>query len=462
MAATAAAAAVPVPPTLIGKGAFGAVVQPVLAFPNTVPDPENAPDNVMKIMFKKKDYNGVVKHLPTVKALLKNAGHRTTPSPVAHKFRNLPSSLQSSIRQVNDFKSAGPDTDIYTLRMPYLGIDVHKLVNEIKEGGKEIRNRSVLFILNQVVKLIGQVNTLVENEYIHGDIRDTNLMVHPFTGTMTLIDFDWLKPKDEFIDKYAREGAFGFYSNPPESLFTGLKGTFTKRGILSSDGGPSPTVVYPKVVSYVDEFYAEFTCCRDIFMTRIPDASVRSDDDIDDLCVNLLGEDIVEANNHNKEFFDEMGITSLKPDVWKTFDGFGLAWTLLTFFNYAYTSGSMIGDMDAFQRDLSTLITNEGVPYTEAQGKACANAIRRMTEEVLASLSDFEYRFRIPTREALAVAISIRDELAALFADGVAAAEAVPEPVPEPVKAVGGAGVVRSTRHRKNRRNHRTRRRRRN
>lgn len=441
-------AATPATHRLLGAGGFGVVVQPALAFPNTVPDPENAPNNVTKIMFARKPYNRVVKLIPTVKGLFKNAGHRTTPSATAHTFDALPASLQSNIRKKKGFKSVEPDADMYTLRMPYLGIDVHNLVEEKKPGGREIRNRSVLVVLDQVVKLIGQINTLVENGYIHGDVRDTNIMVHPLTGAMTLIDFDWLKPKDEFIDTYAEDGAFGFYSNPPECLFTGKRGAFVDyKGFLP-----------PKIVSYVSDFYNQFTFCRDNYIGDIPKGT--PEDEIESRCQELLGEAIVEANDNSKEYFrDELGITSLKQDIWKTFDGFGLAWTLLTFFNYVYTSESILGDIDLFQHDLSALITNEGVPYTEEQGKACANALRRMIEEVLAPLSDFEYRLRIPTSEALAVAISIRDELAAVFADGVGAAAAVAEPV---VKAVGGAGVGRSTRHRNNRRNHRTRRRRRN
>ena len=437
---------------LLGAGGFGVVVQPALAFPNTVPDPENAPNNVTKIMFRRTGYNRVVKVLPTVKSLLKNAGHRTTPSATVHTFNALPASLQSNIRKKRGFQSVEPDADIYTLRMPYLGIDVHELVEEMKQGGKEIRNRPVLVVLDQVVKLISQINTLVENGYIHGDVRDTNIMVHPLTGVLTLIDFDWLKPKDEFIDSYAKDNAFGFYSNPPESLFTGKRGAFVDyNGFLP-----------PKIVSYVSDFYRQFTFCRDNYIGDIPKDT--PEDEIESRCQQVLGEAIVEAIN-NKEFFDELGITSLKQDVWKTFDGFGLAWTLLTFFTYTYTSESILGDIDLFQRDLSTLITNEGVPYTEEQVKACANAIRRMIEEVLAPLSDFEYRLRIPIGEALDRATSIRDELAAVFADGVgaaaaaAAAAAVAEPV---VKAVGGAGVGRRTRNRGHRRNHRTRRQRRN
>jgi serine/threonine protein kinase len=257
---------------ILGAGGFGVVVQPALAFPNTVPDPENAPNNVTKIMFRRKGYNSVVKLLPTIKDLFKNAGHRTTPSATAHTFDTLPVSLQSNIRKKNGFQSVEPDADLYTLRMPYLGIDVYKLVREMKPGGREIRNRSVLVVLDQVVKLIRQVKTLVENGYIHGDVRDTNIMVHPLTGVLTLIDFDWLKPKDEFIDSYAKDDAFGFYSNPPECLFTGGGGTFVDHG----EDFP------PKIVSYVSDFYNKFTFCRYNYIGDIPKDT--PEDEIESRC----------------------------------------------------------------------------------------------------------------------------------------------------------------------------------
>jgi len=446
MAAAAASPNAPAAHAILGAGGFGVVVQPALAFPNTVPDPENAPDNVTKIMFKRKGYNRVVKLLPTVTGLLKNAGHRTIPSATPHTFENLPASLQSNIRKKGGFQSVEPDAPLYTLRMPYLGIDIYTLVRDMKPGGMEIRTRSVLVVLDQVVKLIGQINTLVENEYIHGDVRDTNIMVHPLTGAMTLIDFDWLKPKDEFIDSYAKDGAFGFYSNPPETLFTGGGGTFLDYG----------EVFPPKIVSYVGDFYNQFTCCKEIYINQIPEDT--PEDEIESRCQQLLGDAIVQANKENKAYFrNKLGITSLKEDVWKTFDGFGLAWTLLTFFTYAYTSGSFLEDIDTFHSDL-TFLTNEGVRYTEEQRKACAIAIHRMAIDVLAPLSNFEYELRIPIGEALAVATSIRDELAAVFAAEGAAAAAAAAPAPEPaVKAVGGAGKGRRSRRRKNKRTRRRR-----
>jgi hypothetical protein len=81
-----------------------------------------------------------------------------------------------------------------------------------------------------------------------------------------------------------------------------------------------------------------------------------------------------------------------------------------------------------------------------------------MIEEVLASLSDFEYRLRIPIGEALDIATSIRDELAtAMNPDGGVAAAAAAAAAAAPVKAVGGAGVGRRTKRRKNKRTRRRR-----
>jgi serine/threonine protein kinase len=51
--------------------------------------------------------------------------------------------------------------------------------------------------------------------YIHGDIRETNVLFNLNNATMTIIDFDWLKPFNEIYNTYPEF----FYSWPPECLY---------------------------------------------------------------------------------------------------------------------------------------------------------------------------------------------------------------------------------------------------
>ena len=104
--------------------------------------------------------------------------------------------------------------------MKNLGVSIEDL-SEPKNAGIIASLRALPFstILEQIEKLIHHVRVINDDGLIHGDIRTTNIMVKN-DGTLTLIDFDWLLPQDTFYSAYY--GAFGFYSNPPESILLSM------------------------------------------------------------------------------------------------------------------------------------------------------------------------------------------------------------------------------------------------
>jgi len=51
-------------------------------------------------------------------------------------------------------------------------------------------------------ELLEKVAMLWNHGYIHGDVRTPNIMIHPETGKLTLIDFDWLMGIREFSETY--------------------------------------------------------------------------------------------------------------------------------------------------------------------------------------------------------------------------------------------------------------------
>lgn len=60
------------------------------------------------------------------------------------------------------------------------------------------------------------VQSIGSKDMIHGDIRDTNVLLNVYTGTMTIIDFDWFMPQDIFLKEYRKP----FYSFPLDLLYS--------------------------------------------------------------------------------------------------------------------------------------------------------------------------------------------------------------------------------------------------
>jgi hypothetical protein len=408
----------PIPPDtrLLGAGGYGAVVRP--AFLNTAHGPHNRPGNVTKIFFDADEYDELMEGLPAIQELFDhNENHRATPYAARRTFGNLPDPLLREIEQRTQktFRKADP---LRMLRMPYLGVDISKIREVYEEGTglkayEKIRNRPVLLIVDQILKLLRQVDSIVTKGYVIGDIRDGNVMIEPSTGVLTLIDFDWMKKKNDFSYQYP----FGFYNNPPECLLVS-RGGFIRS--LPSEAKKGPYVeLFHRCFSYIREYFKDTAALK---------AALEA------------------ANVANLDYFTKHNIKSLRDgNTLLMFDGFGLACTLLTLFHTVYTtvSANRTTSLAALQHSLSSRITNNGVPYTAGELEACTRAILRMSKEVLLPLAEFEYEARSSVKDAISIAQSIRDELDAVMNPDLLSAgpAAVAAPVAAPVVAVGGAGA---------------------
>ena len=190
---------------ILGSGGFGQVIAPAL------PNIKNGliseyPDNVTKLFYDEDDKQSALKIAEQVPELMgANKGHNVYDYLYKYKKSNLPLSLQTKIGAKI---RSGP---LFAVRMPNLGVSINRL-NTVY---KKIREVPIVNIMEQVVKLLSQTANLAEHFYIHGDIRESNVTINPKDGTMTIIDFDWLRPYHKFIETYT----FNFYNNPPELLF---------------------------------------------------------------------------------------------------------------------------------------------------------------------------------------------------------------------------------------------------
>lgn len=266
--------------TLLGKGTYGAVFSPAL--PNRVDDKNVAyPNNVTKLFHDKYDYNAMMERMNTVRSIMgENVGH-----PYARNYKK--SNLRNVAPRIyKELKDRDNNENVHLMRMPYLGYDARY----IDEYGYDFPKRT---LLEQISKLIHQTKTIASHNYIHGDIRAPNLMIHPDTGVVTIIDYDWFMSFDQFLESYS---GFGYHSNPPEWLIK----------------HPS------KFNDYVKDNLETFPYL------------------LKDVTTEQLGEQIINANKDNETYIKTPESYFKSPKSLITFDNYCLALTLLNILAYLY------------------------------------------------------------------------------------------------------------------------------
>jgi hypothetical protein len=210
----AGAAATTVPTAkILGQGTFGKVIAPALPNVNNAGNLIEFKDSVTKIFKTPDDYQFAVENLKLVPTIMgENEGHKYSTYKRPYTLAEITKDRGISF---ND-EYVGPAASI--LRMPNLGLsfaDLRTLSDDdISTFVKTVPLRTVI---EQIYKLITQIKTLSENGYVHLDLRDTNIMLNTKTGIMTIIDFDLLDKKTDFLDPRSNKyKTLGFYDQPPE------------------------------------------------------------------------------------------------------------------------------------------------------------------------------------------------------------------------------------------------------
>ena len=384
-------------PKNLGAGGFGMVFSPALTNTNENVRPKKG--KVTKVFYRRSDLADV---LETEKLLSRimgpDPGHRISPYKTQKRGRNLTKKqrnvLGTHVNSDASVNSAGNTRTktvkgryrkgrrIHVVRMPYLGVDLTK----ISKVYKDLRKIPVWIIFGQIVKMLTQVNNIEKNKYVHGDIRSTNIMVEPSTGTFTIIDFDWFKPATEFIDEYS----FGFYNNPPEFLlYSSLEDIAEELKTRASV--KDITDHMPREARYIEGMNIDFK-----YLTSAK---------------HILGQ----ANRDNITYLAANGMLNNAGFLRQLsqFDAFGLAHSLIELFSVMYpTSINPAISEPSIKGALSTRITNGDAPYTDAELGACTHAIVSLVRNVLMPLGDFKIENRISINEGLERAKAIEAELA--------------------------------------------------
>lgn len=363
----------------VGEGGFGAVFKPAL--PNRVNGVmRNFPGNVTKAFYRKENYDKIVDLAPRIQNLMgSNEGHRINTYTRKYKARNLPRPIYEKIKyKANNLR---PTDDLYLIRMPDLGADI----KHIEDVYKQVRQIPFRTILTQIQKLIGQTARLAERDYGHFDIRDTNVMINPTTGQITIIDFDWLKHFETLYDEYP----FGFYNQPPEAL---LADEFARVLNLPSDQmSRVMNFIDPRQFSEYVRFNGHaFSTAHEKYFARM---------DADD-----FAQAVKEANMDNVEYLKTQLSNyggSAKPlflyGVMPTIDNYGLALTLLEMIGYVYVIAG--NDKDVAMNALRGRLSSEGRPYSDTELSVIVDSLLQLIA-LLKRMASLTIRDRILPADA--------------------------------------------------------------
>jgi hypothetical protein len=303
---------------------------------------------------------------------LGNSGHKAyTYEYKQYEGSNLPEKTRKNCG-VNDHQP------LYPLRMPNLGYDM-QYPNEHRAEYVKI---SVGTILQQILKLMTQVNQIYQSDHIHGDIRETNVMVHPVSGTMTLIDFDWFYPTDMFFDEYHNN--LGFYNNPPEAILgkyiTRIRDSrnidITIRTLLEKRA-------FDTVNKYVKlhRFRYQNTPLINDFISYDRIEEILNQSYI--YFIKRFARNVVTLPQMYHAYCNMMR---------SSFDSFGLAFTLLNFLYYIYTP---VFEMKGYL-ELQSTISKKGIPYSRAEIVFLYDMLTEFIQTILKPMASYEIWNRMP------------------------------------------------------------------
>lgn len=332
---------------VLGKGGFGCVVKPAL------PNRKNGawrtyPNNVSKVYFES---NNATKGLQNAKRMynsLKNEGHKMMKQPLTYKGSNLPSRTRRMCNiQENNI--------VTSTRMPHLGVSVADSLRQYTR----FRKIPVHILFGQFVKLFQQLTTIVDQGYVHGDIRESNVMVNPKTGVFTLIDFDWFMPKHEFFEDYKQN--LGFYNNPPESL------------------------LYESVLNHLRGEPLHYT-----IPTQKVNAYVTDNNRLRNIS-KFTSNALNEANAETiRKFANIRTIQEYFDAIFPSFDSYGMGYTLLIFCEYVYPYKTPMGDK----------FRDQGVRYTAEEVAVVELYVQQLYETVLFPTTDLRMEKRLNAHTA--------------------------------------------------------------
>jgi serine/threonine protein kinase len=191
--------------SVAGEGSYGIVIKPAL--PN---NGKEFPTNVTKIFKYEDEYEkaikntNIIKHIKGLNASVMNYTQK-------RKVKNLPINIKNNVKHfINSINNAD---DLFMIRQKNLGISIHNIQNN-PEMYNMVRKMPYQKICQEIYKCMNVVKSIYDSGYVHGDIRQTNVLFNFDTSELNIIDFDWLMPFNEFKIKYPTYSVY----HPPECV----------------------------------------------------------------------------------------------------------------------------------------------------------------------------------------------------------------------------------------------------
>lgn len=203
-----------------GQGSYGLVISPALGNIDDRGQVIQFPGMVTKIMTNRDDFEKAQRADATMRGKVPSLAQNFIPYRYKFTVRNFSSSgLKQRVR--NLFQGSWlPTNRLYVARMPDLGLDFNKVATLPTKPYQIYRNVGGETMCREILKLMHIVKSTKDAGYIHGDIREVNVMCNIHTGILTIVDFDWFSAVNRFYSNYP----VWFYCHPPEhALLIGMK-----------------------------------------------------------------------------------------------------------------------------------------------------------------------------------------------------------------------------------------------
>jgi hypothetical protein len=203
--------------TLAGHGSFGAVITPAL-YNEINGVKRNFPGNVTKLIYKRSAYNKTLRNADLIHTHLPRLAYPIEPYRRRVHLGNIHAPDVHNIIQSRLEDQGLPSTNnviLYPVRMKNMGVDLHKIYRDPELQKELLTNVPLIDIVRQMKRAVQMVRYIFNSGYIHGDIREFNVLCNLTDGKLQVIDFDFMMPIRDFKDSMLTK----YYSNPFEVYF---------------------------------------------------------------------------------------------------------------------------------------------------------------------------------------------------------------------------------------------------
>jgi len=209
------------PFTFLGKGSYGAILTPPLPNKNKLANSYG----VTKIYVKRpstsqtKQFKEFVNETANLQdETKKRYNYHVYNYFNDYKLKNIyPKLTERNKAGITRFYKNNENSLLYPIAFPNLGLSFFDAVHEGYTAPSEVDS----YLVEQIIECIKIIKTVTSKQFIHGDIREMNMMLDIDNLKMTIIDFDFLLPMNHYFDRMYRNfpSIRLFYPHPPECLF---------------------------------------------------------------------------------------------------------------------------------------------------------------------------------------------------------------------------------------------------